>query len=69
MKSKRVKTIANFCRFRSFRELFIVASIFLFGFFFFLWIFLRSRLVPMIDGPYYLIQVRSILRTRGLEVF
>ena len=66
MKSKHGKTIANFCRFGSFRELFIVASVFLFGFFFFLWIFLRNRLVPMIDGPYYLIQVRSILRTGGL---
>ena len=40
-----------------------VFAIFLFGFLFFLWIFLRNQLVPVIDGPYYLIQVRSLITT------
>ena len=41
-------------------------SVFLLGFVFYLWIFLRNQLLPMIDGPYYLIQVRSLLTTGGL---
>jgi len=48
------------------KVVFLVSSVFLLGFVFYLWIFLRNQLVPMIDGPYYLIQVRSILSTGGL---
>ncbi|VVB73782.1 Dolichyl-phosphate-mannose-protein mannosyltransferase [uncultured archaeon] len=48
------------------RELFPVLLVFLLGFGFFLWIFSRDALIPMVDGPYYLIQVRSILATGGL---
>lgn len=33
---------------------------------FYLLVFLKNELVPMIDGPYYLIQVRSLLTTGGL---
>ncbi len=47
-------------------ESYLVLLTFSFGFLFFLWIFLRNRLIPMIDGPYYLIQVRSILTTGNL---
>ncbi len=47
-------------------EFLLVLSVFLFGFLFYLWIFLRNQLVPMIDGPYYLIQVRSLLTTGSL---
>ena len=47
-------------------EFSVVVSVFLFGFMFYLWIFLRNELIPMIDGPYYLIQVRSFLTTGGL---
>jgi 4-amino-4-deoxy-L-arabinose transferase-like glycosyltransferase len=47
-------------------ELSLVFSIFLLGFFFYLWIFLRNKFLPMIDGPYYLIQVRSLLSTGEL---
>lgn len=47
-------------------EFSLVFSVFLLGFAFYLWIFLRNQLVPMIDGPYYLIQVRSLLTTGGL---
>ena len=47
-------------------EIFLILSVFLFGFLFYLWVFLRYQLVPMIDGPYYLIQVRSLLTTGGL---
>lgn len=47
-------------------EFSLVSSVFLLGFVFYLWIFLRNQLVPMIDGPYYLIQVRSLLTTGGL---
>ncbi|RLI13150.1 hypothetical protein DRO35_01090 [Candidatus Bathyarchaeota archaeon] len=35
--------------------------LFMIGFLFFLWIFARSSLIPGVDGPYYLIQVRSLL--------
>jgi len=47
-------------------EFSLVFSVFLLGFAFYLWIFLRNPLVPMIDGPYYLIQVRSLLTTGRL---
>ncbi|NIR14041.1 MAG: hypothetical protein GWN86_08830 [Desulfobacterales bacterium] len=47
-------------------EFSLVLSALLFGFAFYLWIFLRNQLVPMIDGPYYLLQVRSVLTTGGL---
>ena len=42
-------------------EALIVSSLFTCGFAFYLSIFLKDPLVPMIDGPYYLIQVKSIL--------
>ena len=42
-------------------EVLIVSSLFTCGFTFYLSIFLKDQLVPMIDGPYYLIQVKSIL--------
>jgi len=47
-------------------EFSLVFSVFLLGFAFYLWIFLRNQLLPMIDGPYYLIQARSLLTTGGL---
>lgn len=47
-------------------EFSVVFGVFLFGFLFFLWIFVKNELVPMVDGPYYLIQVRSLLTTGGL---
>jgi 4-amino-4-deoxy-L-arabinose transferase-like glycosyltransferase len=47
-------------------EFSLVFAVFLFGFLFYLWVFLRNQLVPMIDGPYYLIQVRSLLTTGEL---
>jgi len=42
-------------------EALLVFSLFTCGFTFYLSIFLKNHLVPMIDGPYYLIQVKSIL--------
>lgn len=36
------------------------------GFVFYLWVFVRNPLIPGIDGPYYLIQVRSLLQTGKL---
>lgn len=63
---KHLKAIVAFCGLESFKELIVVVSVFLLGFFFFLWVFLRNQLVPMIDCPYYLIQVRGILTTGGL---
>ena len=64
--SDGLKIIGVFRKPGSFKEVFMVVSVFLLGFFFFLWFFLRNQLVPMIDGPYYLIQVRSLLTTGGL---
>ena len=49
-------------------EFSLVSSVYLLGFVFYLWIFLRNQLVPMIDGPYYLIQVRSLL-SMGVLVY
>jgi 4-amino-4-deoxy-L-arabinose transferase-like glycosyltransferase len=46
-----------------------VLLIFLLGFGFFLWIFSRSNLIPMVDGPYYLIQIKSILTTGSLAYY
>ena len=43
-----------------------VFAVFVLGFLFYLFVLLRNELVPMIDGPYYLIQVRSLLTTGGL---
>ena len=36
------------------------------GFIFNLWVFFRSRLITGIDGPYYLIQVKSLLEKGSL---
>ena len=47
-------------------EYFVVFAVFVFGFMFYLLVLLKNELVPMIDGPYYLIQVRSLLTTGGL---
>jgi len=47
-------------------ECLVVSALFLGGFLFFLGVFARNRLVPGIDGPYYLIQVRSLLGTGRL---
>jgi len=44
----------------------LVFVMFVFGFFFNLWIFSRSWLITGVDGPYYLIQVRGILRSGSL---
>ncbi|PVX27478.1 MAG: hypothetical protein CW716_02090 [Candidatus Bathyarchaeum sp.] len=44
----------------------VVFAVFVFGFLFYLLVLLKNELVPMIDGPYYLIQVRSLLNTGGL---
>jgi len=49
-------------------ELLMVLLIFSFGFAFNLWIFSRNWLITGIDGPYYLIQVRELLR-RGSLVY
>ena len=46
----------------------ICLALFLMGFFFFLWVFARIPLVPGVDGPYYLIQVRSLL-VKGVLVY
>lgn len=43
-----------------------VFLLFLSGFGFYLCIFSRNHLVPMVDGPYYLIQIKSILTTGSL---
>jgi len=48
-------------------EFIIVASIFLTGFIFYLWILTRHSLIYGIDGPYYLIQVRELLENRSLK--
>ncbi len=42
-------------------EALIVSLLFTCGFAFYLSIFLKDQLIPMMDGPYYLIQVKSIL--------
>jgi hypothetical protein len=45
------------------REHFIVFLICVIGFVFYLWVLTRHPLVYGVDGPYYLIQVRSLLET------
>lgn len=44
------------------KECYLVLLMVLLGFLFYLWMFLREWLITGIDGPYYLIQVRSLLR-------
>jgi len=53
-------------RLRGEAELFLVSFVFLFGFSFNLWIFLRNWLITGVDGPYYLIQVRGLLTSGEL---
>jgi len=47
-------------------ELFLVSLVFLLGFSFNLWIFLKNWLITGIDGPYYIIQVRGLLTSGEL---
>ncbi len=47
-------------------EAILVPLVFFLGFGFYLWIFFRFQLMPNIDGPYYLIQVQSLLETGTL---
>lgn len=44
----------------------LVTFFFFLGFGFYLWFYFRFQLMPMIDGPYYLIQVQSLLETGTL---
>jgi hypothetical protein len=44
----------------------LVTFVFLLGFAFYTWIFSLNQLMPMVDGPFYLIQVRSLLTTGTL---
>jgi len=48
------------------REYLIVSLFWVVGFVFYLWILTRHPLIYGIDGPYYLIQVRSLLETGNL---
>ena len=48
------------------RESLIVSLVLVIGFIFYLWILTRHPLIYGIDGPYYLIQVRSLLETGHL---
>ncbi|MFQ6074127.1 MAG: glycosyltransferase family 39 protein [Candidatus Bathyarchaeia archaeon] len=48
-------------------EYLIVSLICILGFVFYLWILTRHPLIYGIDGPYYLIQVESLLETGSLE--
>ena len=48
-------------------EYLIVAFISIVGFAFYLWILTRHPLIYGIDGPYYLIQVRSLQESGSLE--
>jgi len=63
---ERVRSLLENFRKSRLKEFFLVSLVFLLGFGFFLWIFLRNHLITFLDGPYYLIQVKSILNTGGL---
>jgi 4-amino-4-deoxy-L-arabinose transferase-like glycosyltransferase len=47
-------------------EIILVSLIFFVGFGFYLWFYFRFQLMPMIDGPYYLIQVQSLIEIGSL---
>ena len=47
-------------------EIILVLLVYFLGFGFYLWFYFRVQLMPMIDGPYYLIQVQSLLKTGTL---
>jgi hypothetical protein len=58
--------VSNLLRRRIKREHLIVLSVFVIGLIFYLWVQTLYPLVYGIDGPYYLIQVRSLLETGHL---
>ena len=47
-------------------EVILVPMVFFLGFGFYIWFYFQYQLMPMIDGPYYLIQVQSLLETGTL---
>ncbi len=47
-------------------EVILVPVVFFLGLGFYLWFYFQYQLMPMIDGPYYLIQVQSLLETGTL---
>lgn len=59
LKSEKYQVLLN-------HELLFILIIILFGGFFYFWVLTRNPLIYGIDGPYYLIQVRSILENGNL---
>ena len=53
---------------RTLAEYGLVITLLAGGFTLYYWMFTRGPIMPGIDGPYYLIQVRSILET-GLMIY
>jgi len=61
----RLKTHTFFSKIRT-RETLLVSALVTLAFSFYLWVFSRNLLITGVDGPYYLIQIRSLLETGGL---